>query len=609
MSKKYISQIINQNFVYPNNEVSEYDIELVQDINDNSVTGSVDAFTITFSSSSRLSISMNYTWNLNGAEKFVRSSNRMSIISVHAMSPTQQYYKPFRTVFEVSLTDLSLTTYSQTGLTFDLLPSDLGLSSFTQGTYNFEVRFIGHTSIYPICLTVPVTFTPGPTPTPTPTPGPNCYEYTVVNLGGSTRSVTYTPCTGTQTTVNVPGGGELYLGCVREGSIFGNVTIIQGPLCGGTPTPTPTSTPTPTPTGPTPTPTNTPTVTPTPTPTPTTEPCDCFEYDVTISILDTTEASGNTGGLAIYNDNVVINYRDCQGIPTESLSGSGTAIVCADSTFGVSLTYFKNNLEALAIHSSSSQTEVSCCVEPTVTPTPTPTSTPTSTPVGPTPTPTNTPTVTPTPTPTNTPVECTCYCLTYDPIGFPTTLQVRYRSCFGDTTITIPISELEVIDNGDGTQTACICVRQGGVYATPVCVSGGIEVTCDPYVWIEGGACTLNGNCFGPPTPTVTPTPTPTSTPTGPTPTPTPTNTPGITYEQLNGRWQDPCGVPYNNLYIGSDGLYYLFITSYELFNDDTYENPVPSQDVFNWYDWTTKSYFNGVEINQFITNSPCTNF
>ena len=253
MSRKYIKEIINQNFIYPNNRISEYDIELVQDINDNSVSGSVDALTVTSSSSFGISLSMNYTWNLNGAERFIRNSNRMSILSVHAMSPNQLYFKPFRTVFEISISDTSLTTYSQTGVTFTIIPSDLGLSAFTEGTYNFEVRFIGHSSIYPICLTVPVTFTPTPTPTATPVPGPDCYLYSVSNIASSTRSVTYTTCEGVTTTSNVPAGGDLSLGCVRENTVSGNLIIVQGELCTpATPTPTSTSTPTPTPTPTTP---------------------------------------------------------------------------------------------------------------------------------------------------------------------------------------------------------------------------------------------------------------------------------------------------------------------------------------------------------------------
>jgi hypothetical protein len=91
-------------------------------------------------------------------------------------------------------------------------------------------------------------------------------------------------------------------------------------------------------------------------------PCNCFQYDVTISDLDTDDATGNTGELEIYNGNIVINYTNCEGNPTEDLSGTGTAIVCADAFVGVSLTYFKNNEEALAIYSSAAQTEVTCCI-------------------------------------------------------------------------------------------------------------------------------------------------------------------------------------------------------------------------------------------------------
>ena len=81
------------------------------------------------------------------------------------------------------------------------------MTSFTNGIYNFEFRFIGATSVYTVCtaITVSSLSTPTPTPTATPTPTPS-------------------------------------------------------------PTPTRTATPTPTPGGVTPTPTPTPTVTPTPTP-------------------------------------------------------------------------------------------------------------------------------------------------------------------------------------------------------------------------------------------------------------------------------------------------------------------------------------------------------
>jgi len=51
MPIKYIKQIINQDFVYPNNEVSEYDQEIVHDLNENSVSGTVVTLTATTASS------------------------------------------------------------------------------------------------------------------------------------------------------------------------------------------------------------------------------------------------------------------------------------------------------------------------------------------------------------------------------------------------------------------------------------------------------------------------------------------------------------------------------------------------------------------------------
>ena len=46
MSRKYIKQINDYNFVYPNNLIYEYDTEIVHDINDNSVSGITNSFTI-----------------------------------------------------------------------------------------------------------------------------------------------------------------------------------------------------------------------------------------------------------------------------------------------------------------------------------------------------------------------------------------------------------------------------------------------------------------------------------------------------------------------------------------------------------------------------------
>lgn len=137
---------------------------------------------------------------------------------------------------------------------------------------------------------------------------------------------------------------------------------------------------------------------------------------------------------------------------------------------------------------------------PTATETPTQTQTQTSTiPVTPTQTQTNTstpqstPTQTPTPSVTNPISGCSCYSVTYETV--PEGLQVRWRDCESGTVLTQSILTLLQRDNGDGTFTSFICVAQGLSYATPVCVLGGLEVTCDPLTWVEGGICNDSIDC------------------------------------------------------------------------------------------------------------------
>lgn len=200
MSRKYIRQIVNRDFVYPNNEVSEYDVELVQEINSNVVDGTVNSFNTTSIASSGITFACNYSWSLNNAEPFIRNSNQIGVMSIHCMIPGQTYYKPWRLVDSLSFGAPFSTSY--TGVrSFTIAPGNFGIASFTSGTYYFEVRFIGHLAVDPICVQLNVTVpTPGPTPTPSPTP---------------TLTPTPTPTGATPTP---------------------------------TPTPTPTSTPTPTPT-------------------------------------------------------------------------------------------------------------------------------------------------------------------------------------------------------------------------------------------------------------------------------------------------------------------------------------------------------------------------
>jgi hypothetical protein len=297
MSRKYISELLSQNFVYPNNTVSEYDLEIVHDINDNCVSGTSVSFSATTQSSTGITFNMTGTWSLNGAEPYINQAGTINIFSVHMMTSTQLYYRPWSLVYNKEV--VTGTTTFNYNETFTVTPSMVGVSSFTGGTYYFEVRMIGHRCVYPICVTF--TSTIGPTPTSTPTP-------------------------------------------------------------------TPTATPTPTP--------------------------------------------SSTGGL---------------------------------------------------------------------TPTPTPTTS-----------------ATPTPTPTTPPEEdCDCYCITFDLEDLPEDLYVRYRLCGTSSTETELISALEQVDNGDGTYTSCICVKQGEAYATPVCVQGGLEIVCPVGItWVQGGNCSSYITCL-----------------------------------------------------------------------------------------------------------------
>jgi hypothetical protein len=179
MSKKYIAQINSDNFIYPNNTLAEYDVEIVHDINNSSVTGSTSGFSAAYNGGTgNIGISFTYIWNKNGADVFVDESNLLHILSVHMTEPTKEYYKPWRMVSGVTTATITATTKTDT-FAFVVTPAMMGVNSFSSGVYNFEIRFIGKRAIYPECYASSVVIaSPTPTPTatsglsPTPTPTP-----------------------------------------------------------------------------------------------------------------------------------------------------------------------------------------------------------------------------------------------------------------------------------------------------------------------------------------------------------------------------------------------------------------------------------------------------
>jgi hypothetical protein len=175
MSKKYIAQVNSTNFVYPNNTLAEYDVEIVHDINNNSVSGTTSGFSALYNSGTgNIDISFTYIWNKNGADPYIDESNLLHVLSVHMTEPSKEYYKPWRMVSGVTTSTITATTKTDTFL-INVTPSMMGVSSFSNGVYNFEIRFIGKRSIYPLCYSTSVVL-PSPTPTPTktgtPTPTP-----------------------------------------------------------------------------------------------------------------------------------------------------------------------------------------------------------------------------------------------------------------------------------------------------------------------------------------------------------------------------------------------------------------------------------------------------
>jgi hypothetical protein len=194
--------------------LAEYDVDIIHDINDNTVSGTVNSFSLVSASSTTLSVNFGYSWFRNNADVFKGSgtfnNNRTDLLSIHMMAPSQQYYKPWRLVnYFASATTTIPDTVTVGDINFNITASLMGLTSFTNGVYNFEFRFIGLKQIFTVVRTLTVSTINPPTATPTPIP----------------PTATPTPIPPTATPTPTPGGPTF------------------------TPTPSPSPTVTPTPSG------------------------------------------------------------------------------------------------------------------------------------------------------------------------------------------------------------------------------------------------------------------------------------------------------------------------------------------------------------------------
>ena len=158
MSKKYIQEYQNNNFVYPNNDPWEYGVDIIHDINNNSVSGTVSNFVCTRSGTTGLTISFNWTWASNGAELFIGPTDYVHLMSVHMMTNQQTFFKPWRLIEQYRDTTPGdrPTTWSAATGNINLTPALVQQTTFTAGTYYFEIRMIGKREVFPICVTISV---------------------------------------------------------------------------------------------------------------------------------------------------------------------------------------------------------------------------------------------------------------------------------------------------------------------------------------------------------------------------------------------------------------------------------------------------------------------
>jgi hypothetical protein len=206
MSRKYIGQLNKDNFVYPNYRIAEYDTEIIHDLKENPVTGSISGVTITPSGTS-INVTFSYNWNLNGAEPFISDANKLNVLSVHLMTGTKQYFKPWVCIGYVDDANTAATTASGTK-TITVLPSMLNQTSFTNGTYYLEFRLMSKRQVLPVLAHINFV-QPSPTPTPSASAVPPGASPTATPTLTPTKTPADTP-TVTQTPTNTPSPGLVY---------------------------------------------------------------------------------------------------------------------------------------------------------------------------------------------------------------------------------------------------------------------------------------------------------------------------------------------------------------------------------------------------------------
>ena len=190
--RKYIPQATYVDFVYPNNNKAQYDVnDVVQNINPNVVSGTVTNFVASLVGGS-LKVDFNYTWSKNGAEVFVNQAGSINTVSLHVMPYGVTYFKPWRCVDNI--TAISGSTSASGAYSGTFSPSLLGMTSLTSGVYYFEIRMIGALENYIITQQYTIGASPSSSPSPTRTLTPTPSVTSTPGLSPSlTPTSTVTP--------------------------------------------------------------------------------------------------------------------------------------------------------------------------------------------------------------------------------------------------------------------------------------------------------------------------------------------------------------------------------------------------------------------------------
>jgi len=89
-----------------------------------------------------------------------------------------------------------------------------------------------------------------------------------------------------------------------------------------------------------------------------------------------------------------------------------------------------------------------------------------------------------------------CYTMIYTTL-IPGDLYVRYRRVTDDIMTDTLINTLLSMDLGGGSYKTALCLSTISPGNTPICVQGGNEVTCDPFIWLLGGSsCSTDSACL-----------------------------------------------------------------------------------------------------------------